>query len=305
MIFGSWEEKSWGAMIKKNISLSSYTSWRVGGEAEYYAAPKTVEELIEYLKWAQSHSLKVTLLGGGTNVLISDEGVEGLVIHLKFFQDIKSEVVNGFLQIETLAGTSKSQLLKIFLKHRLAPALFLGGLPGDVGGGVAMNAGVGENLSPREFVEITDWIEVISYEDFVVRRFEKEELNWSYRNCSGWPAGVISKVGLSWPNEPDSTIIEKVKKANQLRLSKQPLEWPSCGSVFRNPVGGKAGQLIEACGLKGFTIGGAQVSEKHANFIINRGKATSKDIRAVIVAVQDKFFQEKGVRLQTEVVFIE
>ena len=129
-------------------------------------------------------------------------------------------------------------------------------------------------------------------------------MQWSYRHCHGWQPGVITNIGLSWPKIPELDIIERVKTANKNRLQKQPLEWPSCGSVFRNPDGDKAGRLIESCGLKALTIGGAQVSEKHANFIVNRGNATASDIRSLILKVQDEVFQKARVQLHTEVVFL-
>ncbi|MFZ4404354.1 MAG: hypothetical protein ACOYOK_09665, partial [Pseudobdellovibrionaceae bacterium] len=126
----------------------------------------------------------------------------------------------------------------------------------------------------------------------------------TYRHSNGWKPGYILRVGLAWPLEPDDTILDKVRKANQLRLSKQPLDKPSCGSVFINPVGHKAGQLIEQCGLKGFTIGGAQVSQKHSNFIVNIGKASASDMWQVILHVQKVVEEKTSVQLRTEVVLM-
>ena len=287
--------------FQKNISLGPMTSWQVGGPAEYYFCPTTVDELKQALVEARKQKLEVHFLSGGTNVLIHDEGVSGLVLHLKALKQVKTRESAGRLEIEADCGVSKSELLKIFLKAKLAPALFLAGIPGDVGGGIVMNAGIGEAITPREFVEITDWVEVLRPSG-EVQKLEKTDLAWSYRHCEGWAPGVIVRAGLSWPMEPEEDILTRVKEANRLRLQKQPLEWPSCGSVFVNPKGHKAGQLIESCGLKGFQIGEAQVSPKHANFIINRGKCTAIDILRVIEHVQATVFKEKGVRLKTEVV---
>ncbi len=294
-------------MISRNVRLAPMTSWLVGGPAEYYAEPSTESELEQALRFAHEKHLPVTVLGGGTNVLVADEGIQGLVIVLKRFNQSKVSEVNGSLRLEASAGFSKSEMLKVFLKAKLAPALFLAGLPGDIGGGVVMNAGVGELITPREFVEITTAIEVWRWPeqgDFQLQRvfLNASELNWSYRHCEGWRPGLIAKVWVEWPLAPDSTILERVREANRLRLQKQPLDKPSCGSVFVNPPGDSAGRLIESCGLKGFTIGGAQVSEKHANFIVNLGGATADEIWQVIIHVQSTVLDQTGVKLKTEVV---
>lgn len=290
--------------IKKDVPLAQHTSWLVGGNAEFYLAPESVEDVQEAVSWANAHGRKIAVLGGGTNVLVSDGGIEGLTLHLGKLQGLVQTAKEDRLHIVAHAGTPKAQLLKVFLKYKLAPALFLAGLPGDVGGGVAMNAGVGEAVVPREFVEITDWVEVVSQRDAKLRRFEKQSLNWGYRHCHGWQPGVIVRAGFSWPLKADEEILQQVKSANRGRLLKQPLEWPSCGSVFRNPKNDKAGRLIESCGLKGHAIGGAQVSEKHANFIINRGGAKAADIRRLIEFVRDTVRDRTGAELETEVVFL-
>ncbi|MEQ1876672.1 MAG: UDP-N-acetylmuramate dehydrogenase [Bdellovibrionia bacterium] len=290
-------------VVHPNYALSSFTSWNVGGPADQFCTPVALEELVEAFHWAHEHKLPVTVLGGGTNVLVSDEGIEGFVIGLSKFSGTQVREQDGRLHISAFAGTAKSEILKIFLKFKLAPALFLAGLPGDVGGGVVMNAGVAEDFTPREFMELVDWIEVIRPNE-KIRRINKAELKIAYRHCDGWRPGIIVRVHMSWPLQPDETILEKVKTANRTRLQKQPLDLPSCGSVFRNPDGHKAGQLIEQCGLKGFKVGGAEVSTKHANFIVNTGGAKARDIHKVIEHVRDAVKKQKGVELQTEVVYL-
>src|SRR5437868_4205188 len=140
--------------IKQNVSLAEYTSWLVGGPADYFCLPQSLQDVQEAMTWADQQKQPLTVFGGGTNVLISDQGVRGLVMCLRRLSGCETQEANGRLQITAMAGTGKSELLKIFLKHKLPPALFLAGLPGDVGGGVVMNAGVGEAFVPREFVEI-------------------------------------------------------------------------------------------------------------------------------------------------------
>lgn len=290
--------------IRENIQLGSWTSWQIGGGADFFCTPKTIEELREAQLWAQQNQKVVTILGGGSNVLISDAGIRGLTICLKYLAKTHVEVLKNTEErffVRALSGTSKSELLKIFLKARLAPALFLAGLPGDVGGGIVMNAGVAEAFEPREFVEMIDWVDVLK-PDGQIQRYEKADLQWSYRHCHGWQPGIIVEAGMSWKNEPDPQVIDKVKEANKVRLSKQPLDMPSCGSVFQNPEGAKAAQLIDRCGLKGLRQGEAQVSLKHANFIVNLGNAKAMDTWNLILQIQEKVHAMTGISLKTEVV---
>lgn len=287
--------------ILENVNLAQYTSWLVGGNADYFCMPQTLDELKEAITFAKVKGLKFTIIGGGTNVLVSDQGIEGLTICLRRLSKISTHQENGKLHIEALAGTAKSELLKAFLKQKLAPALFLAGLPGDVGGGVVMNAGVAEAFVPREFMDFVDWVEVMT-EDLELIRLQKNQLNIKYRHTDGWQPHIIVNVGMSWPLEPDVTILDKVREANKIRLSKQPLDMPSCGSVFKNPEGYKAAQLIDGCGLKGYRIGDAQVSLKHANFIVNLENAAARNIWDVIMHVQKIVEKDKNVKLTTEVV---
>lgn len=292
--------------MRANASLKRLSSWKVGGAADYLAEPESDQQVLESLLWAQQRQLPVTVLSGGTNVLIREGGIRGLVILMRKMTDLSVEKAKGRLVIEAEAGCRKAQIFRAFLREELAPAEFLSGLPGDVGGGVVMNAGVSEQIQPREFHEIVDWVEVASLKDGQgeVQRLSHRDLTWSYRHSAGWQPGVITKVGLSWPLEPDPSLRERVLKAAAARKARQPLELPSCGSVFVNPEGGKAGQLIEGCGLKGQWFGGAQVSEKHANFIVNRGEATAADIEEAITQIQKKVLEATGVALKTEVVFL-
>lgn len=289
--------------IDENFKLAPFTSWQVGGPADFLARPRTVDEVREAQEWAARQKLPLHILGGGSNVLISDKGLRGLTILLKELTGTQMREEGGRLHIECLSGTGKSDLLKIFLKHKLAPALFLAGLPGDVGGGIVMNAGVGEALVPREFTEITEWVEVLK-PDGSVQRYRHGDIQWSYRHSQGWQPGTIVRAGISWPMEPDPEVLAKVREANRIRLTKQPLDLPSCGSVFVNPPGEKAARLIESSGLKGLTEGGAQVSLKHANFIVNKGGATARDIAALIGKVRETVLAKTGIELKTEVVFM-
>ncbi len=290
--------------IRENVFLKDYAWWKIGGPADFFCLPKTVGEVQEAVEFARSRGLEITVLGGGTNVLISDRGIDGLVICMKQLVGTSVHEDENFVRVEALAGTAKSELTKIFLKRKLAPALFLCGLPGDVGGGVVMNAGVAEQIEPREFVEIVSWVEVLDLQKNGVRRLRKDELQWRYRHTDGWQPGIIVKAEIIWPNRPDDTISRKVTEATKARRSKQPLELPSCGSTFKNPKPHSAGALIEKAGLKGYTVGSAQVSPKHANFIVNRGGASASDVDSIIRHVRDEVKRQFQVDLETEVRYL-
>lgn len=295
-------------MPLRNQSLKELNWWKVGGEAEYFLAPQTEQELSEAISWWQKNPMPIYILSAGSNILIQDGLIKGLVLSLHQLSGVESAIEqSGRLQIICLAGTPKSEIAKIFLQKKLAPAVFLTGIPGDMGGGVVMNAGVGEQRTPREFCEIIDWIEVFPLdksEKIASKKILTSDLKWEYRHSSGWQPGVISRVQVSWPLQADANVMNEVREATKKRVATQPLNQPSCGSVFRNPPGHKSAQLIEAAGLKGFSIGGAQVSTKHANFIINTGHATAMDIRKLIDHVRETIQKSKNLELQTEVQFI-
>ncbi len=300
--------------------LQELNSWKVGGRADFFGQPKNREEILHYLRWAKQKKLPVTFLGGGTNVLISDKGVEGLVVSLTQLSSFQEYKEDGRLRVRALAGFSKARLMQIFLRHKLAPALFLCGLPGDVGGGVVMNAGAGQNIFPKEFKDIVDWLKVIKVGEkeftgkpdnnlickqpaFTVMR--KDQIKWGYRFSEGWGPGLIYEVGMSWPLDPLPDLSARLKETALKRSASQPLQSASCGSVFKNPLTGeKAGALIEQCGLKGHQIGGAFVSKKHANFIVNTGDGSATDIHRLIQHVQKTVQQKRGVLLQPEVRFM-
>ena len=290
--------------IKQNESLKNLTSWQIGGRAEFLCFPKNFSEISAAVLFAMERAVPVTILSGGSNVLISDEGIRGMVICLKNYSAYQAHLIKNEMVIDCDSGMAKSELLKIYLKYKLKPALFLAGIPGDVGGGIVMNAGVSEQIVPREFCEIVDSFEVLKWKNHKVwiEKFTHADIQWSYRHSAGWQEGIITRVRLKCVNEPDLEIIDQVRVANRSRLLKQPLDRPSCGSVFKNPDGHKAAQLIESAGLKGFQIGDAQVSLKHANFIVNLGQAKAAETWKLICHVQEKVMEKHKVQLKTEVV---
>lgn len=291
--------------IQENIPLAPYTSWKIGGPARYFFQPKNLLELKEALIWSKHQGVAFQVLGGGSNVLIHDRGYAGLILQMSKLTGIFDFQINtNSVSFSAWAGTSKAEILKICLKEKLEAAMFLAGLPGDIGGGVVMNAGVAESFAIREFEQIIYKVYVLDVDSHKEKIFLHDDISWDYRHSSGWQPGIIYRVDFSIPEQKDPLIVEKVRQANKIRLQKQPLDLPSCGSVFVNPPGLKAAQLIDQCGLKGFQVGQAQVSKKHANFIVNLGQATAEDVASVIQHVQTIVLQQKNVSLNTEVVQI-
>ena len=288
--------------IIENKNLKEMSWWKVGGSAEFFCQPKNLSELQEGLKWAKENKKEFSVLGGGTNVLISDLGVKGLLISTALLSSYSENKTKNHLLITCGSGLLKTQLMKIFKSYKLAPALFLSGIPGDVGGGVVMNAGVSREFKPSKFSEIVKSFKTVSFEG--IKTYLKEDIKWSYRKSQGWQKAVIYEVDLEWPliEEPDlnSQLKEELKK----RRANQPLDKSSCGSVFKNPYPQFAGELIEKSGLKGLKQGYAQVSEKHANFIVNTGGAKSADIHKLIQTIKQTVFNKFAVSLETEVHYL-
>ena len=291
------------SLIKHNYSLSSLNSWKVGGQADFFCEPSNKSDIFFAFKWAKENKQAVTFLGQGTNVLISDKGVRGLTIRLSKLKGMESYQAQGRIHIKALAGTSKAQVMQVFAKHRLAPALFLCGLPGDVAGGVVMNAGVGQSIFPKEFEHIVEDITVIDEKN--LRVVSNKDIKWGYRLSEGWGSGLIYEVHLSWPLKPLLDLPKQLREMALRRAKSQPLQSLSSGSVFKNPTENKkAGALIEQCGLKGHRIGGAEVSKKHANFVLNQGGAKAEDIHRLIQWIQDKVWEKHHIRLEPEVKYI-
>lgn len=282
-------------MIEKKVSLKKYCSYGTGGKAELFSAPKDLFDLKVALKIAADNSLPVTLLGTGCNVLISDKGVNGLVICTR---DLMTECEFAESEVYAGAGLMLDELISQSIDRGLAGIENMSGIPGTVGGAVVMNAGA----FGTEIKDAAVSVDVCGY-DGVVQSINAADAGFGYRRADNLH-GIV--LGARFRLEKGDRAELEARRAEILtrRSDKQPLDCLSCGSVFKRPEGNFAGALIERCGLKGFTIGGAQVSEKHANFIINTGRATSADIYALIKHVQETVFKETGVALEREVRFI-
>lgn len=294
--------------ILEHKSLKDLNWWRVGGQAQYFSAPKSISELKEVWHWAWKNKIKIWVMSGGSNVLIQDGLIHGLVISMHELKGIEKIETGKEVSITCFSGTPKSEIAKIFIQNRLPPAVFLTGIPGDMGAGVVMNAGIGESRVPREFCEIVTQIEVLRIHEetgeFSEVTIRGQDIKWEYRHSSDWQPGIITKVMVAWANAPEVNVPNDVRAQTKKRITSQPLDLPNCGSVFRNPLGHKSAQLIESCGLKGFRVGGASVSLKHANFIVNDQGASAQDVHQVIEHVRTTVLNKTGVELKAEVVYI-
>lgn len=290
--------------IKERLSLKPFNWWKVGGEAEFCCFPKNLEDLQQACEFSKKKNILIHILSGGTNTLVSDELIRGLVIVLSDLNSIKVDVKEDKIKVECLAGASKSELLKICSQYKLEASFFLCGLPGDIGAGVVMNAGIGRSDYSKEFKDIVHSIEVLNFSDLKLHSFRKEDLEWGYRYCKGYGEGIIYKVYFEFKNSSVDNFSSILKSFHKQRASTQPLNKPSCGSVFKNPHGDKSGRIIEELGLKGYRMGGAQVSTKHANFILNTDNAKATDIYQLICHIQKEVKEKKGIFLEPEVRYL-
>lgn len=281
--------------LRMEEPLAKHTSFRIGGPAEVMAFPKSPKELSEILKVSKLLDCEPAILGAGTNILAPDEGMRGLVIVLKDCID-GMEQLDG-THIRAAAGVTMSRVAVYAAKLGLSGLEFAHGIPGTVGGGVFMNAGAygGEICQVCTQVELMDM-------DGNSRVVTGEEMGFSYRHSRVEEEGgiVLSAMFALTPKAPEE-IRETMQDLMNRRKSSQPLDMPSAGSAFKRPVGGYAAALIDQAGLKGYQIGGAAVSEKHAGFVVNAGGATAKDVKQLLEAVSGKVFERTGIRLEPEV----
>jgi UDP-N-acetylmuramate dehydrogenase len=271
--------------------LARHGFWRIGGPADVFVVVKTVAQLAGVM----ALSVPVTVLGNGSNLLIADAGIRGVVIRLKG-EFLASTVVDGVVEVG--GGLLNAALLARLSRQGLGGLGCLAGIPGTVGGAIRMNAGwrLGEIGAITRSVEaVLDGGEIV--------RYSPEDIGFVYRRAPGLPHGaVVTRAWLSVV-EGEAVATEKAEIREYLgrRKATQPLDRPSCGSVFKNPPGDYAGRLIEVVGLKGHTIGGAQLSEKHANFIVNIGDATAADVYGLIKLARDTVLAETGMVIEPEV----
>ena len=275
--------------------MSKHTSFRIGGGAEVMAFPKSRNELAEVLKVSALLDVKPAILGAGTNILAPDEGISGLVICLKDCLD-GIERLDAH-RIRVMAGVTMTRAAVYAANLGLSGLEFAHGIPGSVGGGVFMNAGAygGEICQVCEEVEIMDMQGNISVRPCSCMAF-------SYRHSFlEEEEGIVISAVFRLENKTPEEIRGKMKELMGKRSESQPLDLPSAGSAFKRPAGGYAAALIDQAGLKGYQVGGAAISSKHAGFAVNLGGATAKDVRELLTQVSDIVFEKSGIRLEPEV----
>jgi UDP-N-acetylmuramate dehydrogenase len=285
--------------IKSQASLSAFTSYRVGGPAEWYTAPRNLEALQASIKYAKEHDLAVTVLGAGSNLLVSDRGLPGLVIATRHMRHSHFDPQTG--QLTVAAGESIPSLAWEAADLGWEGLEWAVGIPGTVGGAVVMNAGahnacIAEMLVSAQVLSPNGTIETLT----------PDQLGYTYRTSllQGGDRIITQATFQLQPGADPAKVLATTKQHKQHRLSTQPYHLPSCGSVFRNPKPYTAGWLIEQTGLKGFQIGKAQVAQRHANFIVNCGGASAGDIFSLIRHIQQQVQERWSICLEPEVKMI-
>lgn len=283
--------------IQSHVPLAPLSSYKTGGPAQFFSEPQHIHDVMEALAWSRSNNTEVFLLGKGTNLIFSDQGFPGLVIHLgKKFQWQKWEGN----QVGVASGVLLYTLVREAIQRNLAGIECLGGIPGSVGGATWMNAGAYGQEIGDSIVEVTS----CTPEGHLITRSAKE-CQFTYRSsifCHNQEIILESVLKLNPGHKPE--LQKKMSETLQKRKQTQPLQFPNAGSVFKRPAQGHPGELIERSGCKGLRVGGAEVSELHANFIINRGGATSTDIWKLSEIVVERVQKHTGVTLEREVRWI-
>jgi len=276
--------------------MSRHTSFRIGGPARRMAFPQNGEQLVLLMGFAEECGAETLVIGNGTNLLAADEGLDRLVVDVSAAMHGVQGGENGTVTAE--AGVSLVRLADFACKQGLTGLEFAHGIPGTLGGAVCMNAGA----YGGEMKQVIQTVTVL-FPDEGVKTLTGEEMAFGYRRSllTDRPEGVVLRAAVRLAPGDPAAIREKMQELMARRKASQPLEWPSAGSTFKRPAGHFAGTLIDQCGLKGLTVGGAQVSEKHAGFIINKGGATCADVTALIAQVQARVYDKTGVRLEPEV----
>ncbi len=281
-------------VIKEKALLKDYTSFKIGGPADIIAEPKDIKELVELIKFLRSEGIIFYILGNGTNILASDKGVHGCIVHIgKSLSKIR--VIGN--KIEAGAGATLAEIAQVALKNNLQGFEELSGIPGTIGGAVAMNAGAYE----KEIRDVFSSANAINEAGRVVK-LSKDAMNFSYRKSAVSDGKfIITQVIINLQEGNKKDIQAKMDKYRTLRMNRQPLEYPSAGSTFKRPEGGFASKLIQDANLAGERIGDAEVSEKHTGFIINRGEAKASDVYKLINKIKNDVNTYFNVPLELEV----
>ncbi|MBR6400797.1 MAG: UDP-N-acetylmuramate dehydrogenase [Firmicutes bacterium] len=278
--------------VKLNEPLSRHTTFKIGGAADIFAMPRTAEELIFAIRLCREFNIDHYIIGNGSNLLVRDKGFRGCIIR----PDLKDLSLDGG-RITAGAGVMLSAAARLAADNSLTGMEFASGIPGTVGGGVCMNAGA----YGGELKDITEYVKILD-KDLNIKTLSCEQAAFGYRTSGIMKEkAIVLEAAFVLEKGDKDEIVGKMNTLNSQRREKQPLEYPSAGSTFKRPEGYFAGKLIDDCGLRGFAVNDAQVSEKHCGFVVNKGNATAKDVLELMEKVEQKVFDEFGVKLEPEV----
>ena len=288
-------------LIKTNEPMKNHTSFKIGGPAEIYIKITSIEELQKILEFAKRENIKITILGNGSNVLVSDKGIKGIVIKTNL-KDINIENKDSKnVEVTVSDAVPIGFLAQKFLKEEITGFEELSGIPGTIGGAILMNAGA----HGKEIKDIVTEVTAMDYNGRIFN-FTNEEAEFTYRH-SKFSNGeyIILQAKMLLQKGSKEEIKAKMDEYAQYRKEKQPIEYPSAGSTFKRGTDFITAKLIDEAGLKGYSIGGAKVSEKHAGFIINTGDATAKDVLDLAGYVADKVYEKFGKKIEFEIKILE
>lgn len=277
-----------------NEPMKYHTTFRAGGCADYLAEPESVDAVREIVRLCRQEHMPYYVVGNGSNLLVSDEGYHGVIIHL--YKNMSAFEISGS-HVKAQAGALLVRVAKTAAKESLAGLEFASGIPGTIGGAMVMNAGA----YGGEMKDVVTKVRVL-LPDGTIREYTGEEMDFGYRRSRVIEEqGIVLEAEMELKADDPEAIAARMEELKNKRVSKQPLEYASAGSTFKRPEGYFAGKLIEDAGLRGFQVGDAQVSEKHCGFVINRGNATAAEIMELIQEVQKRVYEQSGVRLEPEV----
>ncbi len=279
--------------VRKDEPLAEHTSLGIGGAAEFYAEPRDEGEVATLLRAAAGEGLRVRVIGAGTNLLVPDEGVKGLVVSADAMAGRPERKEENRLWCRS--GARLGEVVRVGMDSGFAGVESLAGIPGSVGGAVVCNAGAGEQAT-GDFVR---GVEFVNF-DGQGQRLERDELEFGYRKGPK-VEGVITKVELAFERTDPEVVRKEVLARLEARRKSQPVSASSAGCVFKNPTAASAGELIEKAGLKGARVGGAEVSREHANYIVNLGTARAEDVKALIELVEAEVYERFGAKLELEI----
>lgn len=286
-----------GENVRRQEPMSLHTTFRIGGPADLFVTPESIQAVADSIRICKETQTPYAVIGNGSNLLVSDTGYRGVIIQIG--RNLNQVSVNGE-EIRAQAGAMLSVIAKTALSESLTGFEFASGIPGTLGGAAVMNAGAYGGEMKDVLTEVT----VLTREG-EIRTVPAEKLEMGYRTSlaakNGW---IILEAVLKFQKGDAEAIRGRMEELKMQRVTKQPLDLPSAGSTFKRPEGYFAGKLIMDAGLRGFTVGGAQISEKHCGFVVNKGGATAEDVRNLICAVQKKVQEDAGVKLEPEVKFL-